>query len=85
MLEELRSAAAAIADEEARGRALLQVATSLAKAGETDRARKVVDALPTCGHRALGVARVAFALEHEGLGPDAAAMFERALVEVREA
>jgi hypothetical protein len=44
-----------------------------------------VDALPISGRRALGVARVAFALEREGPGPDAAAMFERALVEVREA
>jgi hypothetical protein len=85
VLVDLARAAAAIPDDEARERALLQVASSLAKCGETGRALAAVESLPISGRRALALARVAFALEREGLGAEAAALLSQALLEVREA
>jgi hypothetical protein len=80
-LADLGAAASAIVEEEPRARALLAIATSLSRAGETDDALRVVDGLPPSGRRALGIARVAFALNREGLPAEAATLVERALAE----
>jgi hypothetical protein len=82
VLDELLGAAAVLTGEDERGRAVLEIVTSLAKAGETDRALAAVEQLPASGRRALGIARVAFALEREGLAGEGSALFERALAEV---
>ncbi len=84
-LDELQRAVAGLVDEEARARAILRVATSHAKSGETERARKAVEKLPTPARRALGIACVAFALAKEGLDTDATELVYRALAEIRAA
>jgi tetratricopeptide (TPR) repeat protein len=85
VLADLQRAASAIPDEEGRAAAVLQIATSLARVGETDRALAAVAGLAASAHRAIGVARVAFALDREGLAAEAAALTERALAEIRAA
>jgi hypothetical protein len=85
VLADLERAAASILDEEARAGAVLQIAGSLAKSGETDRALVAIEALPPSGGRALGLANVAFALDREGLVAEAAEMISRVLIEVQQA
>ncbi len=85
VLEELLRAADGLGDDQVRGRAVLEIVTSLAKAGETDRALAAAEGLPASGRRALALARVAFALEREGLEGEGAALVARALDEIRAA
>jgi hypothetical protein len=85
VLAELQHAANDLADEEARRRALLAIATSFAKLGESDRALAIVRALPASGRRALGLAKVAFALAQGGNATEATAVVTRALTEARGA
>lgn len=82
VLADLQRAAAAIPDEERRAGSTLQIAASLARFGEMDRALAITAELAAPAHRAIGITRVAFTLVREGLAADAAALIERALAEI---
>jgi tetratricopeptide (TPR) repeat protein len=82
VLADLQRAASAIPDEEGRAAAVLQIASSLARVGETDQALAAIAGLAASARRAIGVARVAFALGREGLAAEAAALIDRALAEI---
>jgi hypothetical protein len=84
MLAALLEAARAIEAEEERTRAEAQIAGTLAKLGEMERAREVALALPLSGRRALARARLSFALEREGSEDEAAVELDAALDELRE-
>jgi hypothetical protein len=93
VLAELDRAASDLADEEVKRRALLAIATSFAKLGESERALAIVHALPLSGRRSLGLATqalreaslatVAFALAKGGHAAEASALVAHALAEAR--